>query len=168
MKKNSVNTQTEALRLADEAAAELQEQQVLVAERLMDCDHCGGTGVDGDVDDRGRTIDVQCRSCAGSGKSRYFGKCADGKRCLQGCLGTEGCYWENRAAKEQPAQQPDDERIAALRTLDYCHGLKAGWNFCAADDDPGFERAIAGTSEVVRILKTQPAQQQEQELVAWA
>lgn len=69
MKKNSVNTQTEALRLADEAAAELQEQQVLVAERLMDCDHCGGTGVDGDVDDRGRTIDVQCRSCAGSGKT---------------------------------------------------------------------------------------------------
>ena len=62
---------------------------------------------------------------------------------------------------EQPAQQQTDERIDALRTLDYCHGLKAGWNFCAADDDAGFERAMAGTSEAVRILKTQPAQQQE-------
>ena len=65
------------------------------------------------------------------------------------------------ALAEQPAQQQTDERIDALRTLDYCHGLKAGWNFCAADDDAGFERAMAGTSEAVRILKTQPAQQQE-------
>ena len=45
------------------------QQQEPVTERLMDCDDCGGTGVDGDVDDRGGTIDVQCRSCAGSGKT---------------------------------------------------------------------------------------------------
>ena len=67
----------------------------------------------------------------------------------------------NKALAEQPAQQePDDERIAALRTLDYCHGLKAGWNFCVANDDAGFERAMTSTSEAVRILKKQPAQQE--------
>ena len=103
---NHMGLANRLLQHAEALAEQPAQQQEPVTERLMDCDDCGGTGVDGDVDDRGRTIDVQCRSCAGSGKSRYFRKCADGKRCLQGCLGTEGCYWENRAAKEQPAQQP--------------------------------------------------------------
>ena len=68
---------------------------------------------------------------------------------------------EALAEQPAPAQEPDDERIAALRTLDYCHGLKAGWNFCVANDEAGFERAMASTSEAVRILKTQPAPAQE-------
>lgn len=33
------------------------------------CESCGGTGVDGDVDDYGRTIDIPCGECNGSGKT---------------------------------------------------------------------------------------------------
>jgi hypothetical protein len=69
-------------------------------------------------------------------------------------------------ALAQPEQEPDSESVDALRTLSYCDGLKAGWNFCVADDHDGFERAQAATSEAVRILKAQP-KQPEQEPVAW-
>jgi hypothetical protein len=72
--------------------------------------------------------------------------------CGTGYCSCVECLFEQPA----PAQEPDDERIAALRTLDYCHGLKAGWNFCVANDDAGFERAMDSTGEAVRILKKQP------------
>lgn len=37
------------------------------------CPDCEGSGVDGDVDDYGHTIDVQCGRCGGSGKMRDAG-----------------------------------------------------------------------------------------------
>jgi hypothetical protein len=68
-----------------------------------------------------------------------------------------------RQAIEQAEQaQPvaNDERVDALRTLSYCDGLKAGWDFCATDDHDGFERAQAATSEAMRVLRTAPQTRQ--------
>lgn len=66
------------------------------------------------------------------------------------------------AAAPQPvteAQEPVDSlRTDALRDLSYCHGVKAGWNFCATDDEAGYARAMDATAEALRTLKqTHPA-----------
>ena len=76
-----------------------------VADEFRPCPSCFGTGVEGDVDDYGRTIDVSCGDCNGSGRarveaatepdtapSRYREACTQGGRCLGGCFITEPCY----------------------------------------------------------------------------
>lgn len=37
-------------------------------EQASKCEDCGGSGVDGDVDDYGRTIDIECGACYGTGR----------------------------------------------------------------------------------------------------
>lgn len=74
------------------------------------CSACGGTGVDGDIGNDGRPIDVVCPDCAGTGKSRFRGKCKDGHRCLNGCFSTEPC----RYAATPPAQTPVPPRLTDM------------------------------------------------------
>ena len=64
------------------------------------------------------------------------------------------------AAPEAPAQNghlADDERVAALCTLSYAAGMKAGWNYCASEDNEGFERSQKSVGEAIRILKAHRA-----------
>ena len=81
------------------------QQEAPVADEFRPCPSCFGTGVEGDVDDYGRTIDVSCDDCNGSGRarveaatepdtapSRYREACTQGGRCLGGCFITEPCY----------------------------------------------------------------------------
>lgn len=73
----------------------------------LPCADCGGKGVDGDVDDYGRTIDVPCGACNGTGRtpSRYRDDCTmGGGRCLGGCLSSEPCYYAAR--KQAAAKEP--------------------------------------------------------------
>lgn len=90
--------------------------QAEAAREFSPCSWCFGTGVDGDADDYGRTIDVRCGECNGSGRApakalptldgRYRETCTHGKtpsRCLGGCLSTEPCYLEKRAATKEPS-----------------------------------------------------------------
>ena len=61
---------------------------------------------------------------------------------------------------EAPAQNghlADDERVAALCTLSYAAGMKAGWNYCASEDNEGFERSQKSVGEAIRILKAHRA-----------
>lgn len=69
-----------------------------------------------------------------------------------------------RAAPQPAAAGKDDSlRVDALRTLSFCAGLKAGWNFCVSGDDAGFERAKSQSSEALHVLRAErksPARQQ--------
>lgn len=68
-----------------------------------------------------------------------------------------------RAALEQPGVEPvaSDVRGDAMADLGYLNGLKAGWNFCVANDDEGYAAAVYARSDALRALKAapQPAQQ---------
>lgn len=58
-------------------------------------------------------------------------------------------------APQQAAHGLDsDLRTDAMCQLAYCNGMKAGWNFCEADNEAGFARAMDGVSEAMRVLKT--------------
>lgn len=52
----------------------------------------------------------------------------------------------------QEVDLSSDERVAALCDLSYKAGLKAGWNYCADDDQTGFARSIESTREAVAVL----------------
>lgn len=66
------------------------------------------------------------------------------------------------APQPHAAGQDDGLRSDALRTLSFCAGLKAGWNFCVSGDDAGFERAKSQSSEALHVLRVErksPARQ---------
>ena len=102
-----------SVQLLDSAASTPTAQaaeSVPAVDEFQPCPSCFGKGVDGDTDDYGRTIDVTCGECEGSGRakvkeatepknapSRYRDKCTLGGRCLGGCLVTEPCYHAARA-----------------------------------------------------------------------
>lgn len=68
----------------------------------------------------------------------------------------------------EPQLKHDDGRTDALRDLSYCAGLKAGWNFCVANDHIGFEQAQNCMSEALKVLKhTTPQQRPSRSDMTW-
>ena len=68
-----------------------------------------------------------------------------------------------RAALADPAPVQEtvdgDIRSDAMADLSYLNGLKAGWNFCVANDDTGYAAAVYARSDALHALKTAPVQE---------
>ena len=64
-------------------------------------------------------------------------------------------------AEPAPVQETvdGDIRSDAMADLSYLNGLKAGWNFCVANDDTGYAAAVYARSDALHALKTAPVQE---------
>lgn len=128
------------------------QQEAPVADEFQPCPSCFGTGVDGDADDYGRTIDVSCGDCNGSGRaqveaatepdtapSRYREACTQGGRCLGGCFITEPCYLTVREMARAARAQADSVTAPAggANWQDISTAPKDGTRFVAVGNNYG-------------------------------